>query len=337
MKWTGDMPRLMMTGGVCLELLACGEPFVTFEGDVVASGSGGDAGSTSTNVGTAQGGGGGSGADPVGGGAATGGGGSRPVCSDGAHDCAGDLLVTCVEGDWEVEVDCTDDADACIAGRCEDELVLLLRFEEGSGNQALDSGPTGYVGTVTQGSWIAGAVGGALELGPDGSVALGNVMNTLTLPISIAAWVKVSASPPAADMTLIALDTSGGTPYAGAWITIDGASGNNALSASFGNATGIGPSGRHSKASAIGVAGQTWSHVAAVLRGPSDISLYIDGLEVVGGYSGTATTMAFTAAPALVGISHWGGADLQYDGAVDELRIYSRALESAELVEIATP
>jgi hypothetical protein len=137
-------------------------------------------------------------------------------------------------------------------------------------------------------------------------------------------------------MTLIALDTSAATPYAGAWLLLDGDTGNS-FSAWFGNATTTGPGGRNGRGSSTPIATGAWTHVGAVLRGQNDVSLYVGGVDVGGAYSGTAATMVFTAAPALIGVSHWSGVDLQYEGAVDEVRVYARALSATEMGELATP
>lgn len=295
-----------------------------------ATSAGGDGAAGST----ADGGGGSGGSAGDGG---QGGGGAPPVCEEGLDDCDGDWLRHCVAGQWSYDVDCTVSSDLCIEGRCELGLVLLLRFEEQSGTQALDESLSGYVGTITQGSWVAsGAVEGALDLGATGHISLSNVMNTLTLPITMAAWVYVDPNPPNADMTILALDTSSTTNYAGAWLSLDGGTGNS-LSAWFGNNTSVGSTGRNGKETSAGALASTWTHVAAVLRGHDDASLYVDGVDQGGSYSGSASTMAFTAAPALVGISHWAGYDLQYHGALDDVRIYNRALTGAEVAELATP
>jgi hypothetical protein len=88
-------------------------------------------------------------------------------------------------------------------------------------------------------------------------------------------------------------------------------------------------------ASRQNLADGNWHHVAAVLEGdgtPSiaDIKLYIDGVEetAVDTVDHPVNTVSFQ--DVTMGASSW-----DFDGLIDEVRIYDRALSATEIMEIA--
>ncbi|MHC4501364.1 MAG: LamG-like jellyroll fold domain-containing protein, partial [Planctomycetota bacterium] len=88
---------------------------------------------------------------------------------------------------------------------------------------------------------------------------------------------------------------------------------------------------RRSKVGTTVLDADTWYHVAAVLNGPTDMSLYVDGLEDGGTYSGTGGSLAYSSASSLIGVRHGGGYALS--GKIDDVRVYERALSDEEIWE----
>lgn len=259
--------------------------------------------------------------------------GGSPQCTDGYAACDGDWRLTCQDGVLAYAESCAAAPDgSCVAGTCEHGLVARWAFEEGSGVTATDD-VGGLTGAFQGASWGDGAAGGGLDLAGGGYVDLGNVLHE-PLPISLTAWVRVSSGA-STTMVAISLDSSPATGYAGAWMSVHAGLGNT-LAAGIGDATGAGPNDRNGKASVAGLSPQTWTHVSAVIHTPDAIDLYIDGAPVEGVYDGAAQTMAYTPAPALIGTANWGGADFQFWGSIDGVRVYRRALTPTDVARIAS-
>ncbi|MBI4896523.1 MAG: BNR-4 repeat-containing protein, partial [Candidatus Aenigmarchaeota archaeon] len=107
----------------------------------------------------------------------------------------------------------------------------------------------------------------------------------------------------------------------------------NHLRITYGDGHAADGTGRRTKTSDATIPLNTWTHVAAVVRGPTDMSLYVNGQEVSGTYDGTGGTMVHNADPARVGIrTRYGrsGALLQgpifFKGAIDELTVWNQNL-----------
>jgi Concanavalin A-like lectin/glucanases superfamily len=73
----------------------------------------------------------------------------------------------------------------------------------------------------------------------------------------------------------------------------------------------------------------TWTHVAAVRNG-STMTLYINGVQAATG-SNMLGNLVDTSSPLLLGQSSGGWGNDSFDGRLDELRIYNRALSASEV------
>lgn len=308
---------LMATG-----LLACADNFAFQPGSGGAGGASDDGGADNT--------GGDLGGSMPGGGKLVGGGGGQggqlPGCVTGHTICSGDTLLTCDGNSYVDPVDCQD---ACVAGACEVDLELRLGFDEGSGPQTFDDAQ-GLVGQLVAAGWTSGHEGSAVLFDGTGTVELGDELSGVGLPFTLSAWVHIPEGPDT-NMTVVATDAE--PPYQGAYLLVDMAQGGTVV-VGYGNAAGTGPAQRHAKRSALGVARGQWVHVAGVFRLPNDASVYIDGQDAGGAYSGSAQFVAGTDAPVTVGRDLDGDAGLV--GAVDEVRVYSRALNDAQVMQLAT-
>ena len=92
--------------------------------------------------------------------------------------------------------------------------------------------------------------------------------------------------------------------------------------------------GRRTKTSAAGVPLTGWSHLAATVRGSTDMTLYIDGVEVAGNYEGSGGTIVHDAgAPARIGLRTLGAPSF-WEGLLDDIRIYDRSLSDTEIMQL---
>jgi hypothetical protein len=317
-------------------------------GTTGASGEGGDGtGGTDSKGGTGTGGksasggkgggasSGGKGGSPGGGTSGTAGdeggsGGSDPpsVCAPNARTCNENVARLCNETgtDFVSSTDCTAIGSRCLNGRCETGLIAYWPFDEGSGSQVTDASGNGYDATATGTEWVEGVVGGAIRIGPSSAyVSVGDQMNDVAPPFSVSAWVWVDASERPA--LLVASDANSESWY-GFWIQrlADGT-----LDVSYGSGSGAGPRTRRTLTTEAPLPAQEWVHIAAVV-GP-ELSLFVNGVEATGTLSGSGGAMVHSADPFFIGTRD--RLDTGWNGRVDELRIYGRALSPEEISALA--
>ncbi|MFF5232909.1 beta-L-arabinofuranosidase domain-containing protein [Dactylosporangium sp. NPDC000521] len=200
-------------------------------------------------------------------------------------------------------------------------FVAHYQFE-GNGTDATGNGRTA---TVTNGTYVTGRTGSAVNLnGTNGYVSLPSGILAGATNFAVALWVRVDTlaswarvfdfgSGTGVNMFLVARSGSGTARFA---ITATGAGGEQRIDAP----------------SALPVG--AWTHVA-VTRDSNLGVLYVNGAEV-------ARNTALTLNPSSLGATtqNWVGrsqyADPYLDGAVDSLRIYSRALTAAEVAGFAS-
>ncbi|MHC4259891.1 MAG: LamG-like jellyroll fold domain-containing protein, partial [Planctomycetota bacterium] len=206
-------------------------------------------------------------------------------------------------------------------------LISLWRFDEGEGTIAHDS-VGGNHGTVYDANWTTGIIEGALSFDGVGDyVDVGND-NSLKppLPVTLSTWINLSSS----DSTqyIIALDHQ--TPlYYGIWWYVRSA-GNLAINYGDGGIPDY--TSRRSKAGTTVLDADTWYHVAAVIRGPTDMSLYVDGIDDGGTYSGSGWSLAYSSASSLMGMRDDSAHCL--DAIIDDARVYEEALSAEEISEL---
>ena len=205
-------------------------------------------------------------------------------------------------------------------------LVSYWKFDEATGNIAFDSSGSGHDGTLVNGpTWTTGKVGNALSFdGVDDYVDIGN-LDVDGTGLTLTAWFKAdSFIAGSADNRLISKATGSNTQdhyWMLSTISSDGVKlrfrvktdGTTELIATSGN-----------------INTDEWVHAAAAYDGSSMI-LYKDGAEV-GTLPKTGTISINSAVPAWIGRNPGGYAP--FDGTIDEVHIYNRALSENEVLEL---
>ena len=82
---------------------------------------------------------------------------------------------------------------------------------------------------------------------------------------------------------------------------------------------------------------QLWHHIAVTFNGSFDFNLYVDGIDVGGDYRGTGSGLGYSGGGGRLGhhqIS--GGAHSWLNGAMDDVRVYDRALSADEITLLAS-
>jgi PKD repeat protein len=200
------------------------------------------------------------------------------------------------------------------------DLVGYWTFNEGSGTTAQDSAGS-HPGTLGSGPlWVPGKLGQALSFdGVDDFVDLGT-LDVSGSALTIAAWIKADSF--ATDARILSKSVgSAEQDHYFMLSTID----NDGIKLRFRLKTGTTTSTLLASSGTLAV-GQ-WIHVAAVYNGSAMI-LYQDGVEVGRvAKSGVIATNATTR----VAIGRNPQAYGAFDGTIDDVRVYARALSTSEV------
>jgi hypothetical protein len=192
-----------------------------------------------------------------------------------------------------------------------------MKFDDGAGTKAADSSGRAHDGVLSGGAaWSsAGKHGGAISLdGIDDMVTIGDhadldLTNALTLeawvkPDTLKAWQTIALKEAPSDPAYALYATGGGTAQANAWIGARGVYSPSKLQAN------------------------KWVHVALTYDG-SKARVYLDGVLKATG-TGVPSALASTGVLRIGGNGLYSGE--QFDGLIDDLRIYKRALSATEIV-----
>ncbi|MDX2081897.1 MAG: LamG-like jellyroll fold domain-containing protein [Terrimicrobiaceae bacterium] len=220
-------------------------------------------------------------------------------------------------------------------------LVLRLPFDESAGTTATDAsgaanhGTLATIGTSGAPAWTSAArIGGALQF--DGGGQRVEVNDSATNPLdgmqqlTASAWIRLNSQASTARAILVKRTsaTASTTSYA---LTLTSA---RRLSASIANKTAL-------VGDNVLAAGQ-WYHVAMVFDGSKatdNLQIYLNGSpEKLGTVASQPTVPRITASRLRVGDYHTttpSSGSASWDGQIDEVRLYNRALTLAEIRELA--
>ena len=200
-------------------------------------------------------------------------------------------------------------------------LIGWWKLDDGSGTVARDSSHAvkGNGGTlVGDPKWVKGRKGGALQLEGNQYVSLGNILQGGFPEITIACWVKHGTSQWQNIVERSSWDKSDGIG-----LMMD----YNTKSVSFGHY------GIVAATSKINVQDSQWHHVAGAMRQSG--SDYIYSIYVDGTLDSTATNaMGLTATENGWAIGARYDGTWTYQGLVEDVRIYDRALSESEIAAI---
>ena len=214
------------------------------------------------------------------------------------------------------------------------DLLTYYAFNEGAGTIAGDQSGNGHDGTlVGPPQWAAGKVGGALQFG-NGTHVLDDdaedYVNGLSA-ITIAMWIKSGVVD--TDSGFIIFDEPAGNDRRGIRYDADGGEGDINLLKYGMEYT----SGNEEDESPANLQTTDWQHVAVTSASGAGLTLYINGTLVIPEEDDGAVTGVITGCTTL--IVGKGGKDevnsAGWDGLIDEVRIYGRALSAEEIMWLA--
>ena len=200
--------------------------------------------------------------------------------------------------------------------------ILALAFNEGTGTATGDASGSGFNGTLVNGPvWTAGKNGNAISFdGTDDKVSLPSSLDISALPFTLEAWIRPTsfakyrvifskrATPSVSGMRFdVGLARSSGRIYV------------NTISQNF--------------FFIYDTPLNTWTHIAVVAQS-TGTALYVNG--VLQETHGPVTLGIAATAP--VNIGRTGDNDDPFAGAIDDLRLYNRALSQVEIqTDMNTP
>ncbi|MGE5187196.1 MAG: LamG-like jellyroll fold domain-containing protein [Acidobacteriota bacterium] len=213
-------------------------------------------------------------------------------------------------------------------------LVAYWPLDDGAGTVAHDISPNAQDGDVVGGAtWVAGRIGGALQFdGVTGAIDLRTTsafgFGGGTGSFTLAYWVNATSLTNRADIRTFELAHCTGVAYIVGFVGGLGDAGFSGYDATNHYAT------TRSQQGILQVG--TWVHVAHVLdRTNATGQTYIDG--VASGAPGDLTpwvdTIDCSTTELTASLGGWG--TFYYEGALDDVRVYSRALTATEVADLA--
>jgi hypothetical protein len=211
-------------------------------------------------------------------------------------------------------------------------LVALWKLDATSGTVATDSSGNGFNGTLanyTTSGWTAGKVGGALNFnGVSNSVTVGSPAALTNLArYTIAAWIKPRTFGEANLGRILNKRSSAG------WSLFLNSQGSMFLRQTFSVTEGAWSTPANS------VAFGTWQHVAVAYDGSlatNRPAFYLNGKLVITTVNTAPAGSRSSDAATPLTIGNTAALSRTFDGAIDDVRIYSRILTATEIGGLAT-
>jgi hypothetical protein len=221
-----------------------------------------------------------------------------------------------------------------------DGLVLALGFDEASGTVATDSSASAKNGTIRQAARVAGKFGGALQFdGFDDWVTVADTTASpldLTTGMTLEAWVNPAVMSGWETVLMKERGIAGEGLLSYALYAHDGAplSLGRAVPAGYVRVAPVASTTDRAVRGTTKLALNTWTHLATTYDGTNQ-RFYVNGV-LVGTTAGTGSIAVSNGAIRIGGNASSTGEFFQ--GLIDEVRVYNRALTAAEITrDMTTP
>jgi hypothetical protein len=225
-----------------------------------------------------------------------------------------------------------------IAAAQTNDAIAHWKFDEGSGTNALDSSTNDHAGTIVGASYVPGRFDDALSFNGANSYAFvsdaqaggvtGGGLDVGTRDWTVSAWVKTTVS----GMVVTKMGFIGGANPDGWGLSV---SGNGAVGAVL-HKSGGGTVNIFAGDGATVNNGQ-WHHIAVVFNRSGNMVRYVDGAA-----TGTQYSLASLSGQSIdstkqlrIGARDQSGDEIYFNGVIDDVRLYARALSVEEIAALA--
>ena len=165
--------------------------------------------------------------------------------------------------------------------------------------------------------------------GVDDYVDLGNIYDDINFPLTISAWIYKDASNQYISPIFVSQDNV--SIYNGFWFCLSATN----LFFEYGDGRGDqNPAYRKGKSAALPNINNRWIYVTAVAQSASNIQLFANGYNIGGSIQGSSSqpmSSDFPGDVAKIGYMYTNSVTHRFDGMIDELRIWNRALSETEI------
>lgn len=190
----------------------------------------------------------------------------------------------------------------------------------GSGNNAtLNGTPCGTSSWYSVGLYAAYAL--CVDGGSGSNTVYGSIPNAAALkpafPFTFSVWFK-SSTTPAAQLYIYHSD-SGSANYCGFYVGINTS---RNIIAQTGTCAGTGSTNRSTGTSSQAESSNTWHFLTLTFTASANISGMLDSTPLTFSYTGTASTMVYSANPSVIGASDTASSAGQFNGLISDVRIY---------------
>ena len=212
-----------------------------------------------------------------------------------------------------------------------DQLVAWYPFD-GTVTDASGNGFDGQAANVASVANRSGEPGKALSFnGTNSQIFIPGGFSDLALPVSFAGWLNKSSAFPSS-LTAVFSSSDSPTQYTGFFVSFDAL---GRVSMQYGDGGEPGVASRKGVSGISAFPEDQWVHVVATIISETEMALYIDGQPVpfdIIGEGGSA--MVNSAFDAKFGNYELGVGASPFAGSMDDVRIYSRALNALEVLAL---
>lgn len=148
------------------------------------------------------------------------------------------------------------------------------------------------------------------------------------LPVSISFWVNFSSLSPGVLTTDFAQNI-----HTGVWVSL---SSEGKIAFNFGDAGSTNPSSRRTKIGETVLETGKWYHILGVVRGATDIDIFIDGINDCGIYTGTGGAITYSNSPGSIGRKDANPSlpPYYFHGFIDDFYYWSREVSIEEIFNV---
>jgi hypothetical protein len=209
-------------------------------------------------------------------------------------------------------------------------LTAYYPMDETSGTGVDNVISSSYDGTASGTNVIDGKFNKGRRFdGSDDYVNIGSSLQP-SLPVSISAWIYLENI--GNTMGIFNNDKlyASAHNHSGIFINVTTA---GILSVNYGDNTACSTTSRQTAETQEALQTGKWIHMVGILRGASDIDIYLDGIKQPVNYTGTGGSLSYASRNGAIGaVSNCSDGSTQpMDGSIDELEVYTRSLSSSEV------